>query len=286
MFSKISFKGVALTLLFALLCGCACSNETATDVTYTEVSVVEESSESSLVVDNQTKYKKYTMAEYLEMNDDTIGWLKIPNTQTDNVVMLGKDKKVYPNNSESGKHHYLNYSFNHYRSVSGELYIDYRGRVENNYLSQNLTVYGHHMNNGTMLGDIEKYRNKTFWQNNQYFRFDTLWSKHLWRVFAVFVIDINKGEDKEFDFRQPEYASDEVFLKFVSDVKDRSLYTTDVEVMAEDRLINLVTCTYPTGRPSVDDARLVVMARMATAEEVKQYYASDMATAEIIATKR
>ena len=59
-------------------------------------------------------------------------------------------------------------------------------------------------------------------------------------------------------------------MKFIKEVKNRSYYDNGVTVKENDRIITLSTCTYPTGRPGIDNARLVVMGRICTQEEVDQ----------------
>ena len=80
-------------------------------------------------------------------------------------------------------------------------------------------------------------------------------------------MNLKVASDAAFDYRQPEYESEEAFLSFIDAVKQRSYYDTGVAVKGDDRIITLSTCTYPTGNPSVDDARLVVMGRLCTPEE-------------------
>ena len=80
----------------------------------------------------------------------------------------------------------------------------------------------------------------------------------------MFVVDQKNPVDFAFDFRQPEYESEQAFLDLVDQIKERSMHDIDVEVGGSDRVMNLITCTYPTGNPDTDDARLVVFGRLCT----------------------
>ena len=40
--------------------------------------------------------------------------------------------------------------------------------------SDNLIIYGHHMNDNTMFSQLEKYKNYNFYKNNKYIKFYTL----------------------------------------------------------------------------------------------------------------
>ncbi|MBR4867572.1 MAG: class B sortase [Clostridia bacterium] len=210
-----------------------------------------------------------TLYEFYSENEDTIGWLTIPETKTDNIVMKGQYGKKYEK-GVNGRDHYLSLDFYHNSRTAGELYVDQRCHIGYNQLPQNVTIYGHHMANGTMLTCIDRYKDKAYTDKHQYFTFHTLWNVYHYRVFAIFVIDINKKEHLDFNFRQHEFENEQAFMDFIGEVKSRSLYQTDVPIDGDDKLINLVTCTYPTGNPSVDDARLILMGRLCTdPEEIK-----------------
>ena len=188
-----------------------------------------------------------SMASLYAKNDQTVGWMKIEGTKTDNVVMQNKEDNYY----------WLDWKFDGSRADSGELYIDSRCRMEPNYLSQNITVYGHHMKNGTMMGQIKRYRDISFYKEHPTFRFDSLYEKYEWKVFAVFIVDLTDPEDAAFDYRQPEYESEEAFLAFVDEIKRRSyIDCPGVDIRGDDRIVCLSTCTYVS-----EDARLVVVAR-------------------------
>ncbi len=225
--------------------------------------------QAPVVMNNTTKFKGKTLYEYYCENEDTIGWLKIDGIKTDHIVMLGQKNKVYEKGA-NGQNHYLNYNFNHESSSYGELYIDHRCRITHDYLSQNLTVYGHHMRDGTMLAGLDHYKNKSFFEEHPYITFDTLWGTYYYKVFGIFTVNLKVQKDAAFDYRQPEYQSEEAFLAFIKEVKERSYYDTGVEVKGTDRIISLSTCTYPTGRPGIDNARLVMMGRLCTPEEAEQ----------------
>lgn len=216
-------------------------------------------------IDNTVLHNGKTLFAYYSENNDTIGWLTIDGIKTDNVVMLGRNKKYAV--GDDGINHYLNYNFDHQRTTAGELYIDARCHITHNDMSQNMTVYGHHMANGTMLAGLDHYVRRSYYEEHPYLTFQTLWHTYRFEIFGVFVVNLKVKRDADFDYRQPEYKSEQAFLAFIDEVKERSLYDTGVAVEGDDRIITLSTCTYPTGNPKVDDARLVVMARLCGEEE-------------------
>ena len=234
-----------------------------------------------LPIDSVTMYKNKTLLEYYSANQDTIGWLNIPDIKTDNIVMLGNKEGEYPDFTGDVRHYYMDHNSSYKSTSYGELYADYRCKISSDYICQNTTIYGHHMKDGTMLAGLDKYKSKSFFDTHQYIRFDTLWRKGLWRVFGVFVVDLKNPTDASFNYRNPEYATEKDFLNFVSTIRSRSLYQTGVDVKGTDRMLTLSTCTYPTGRPGIDNARLVVVARLATTDEVNAYYSKTASNVSI-----
>ncbi len=256
---KISF--LTLLCLSLLLTGCS-----ATTLSQPQEVALEAPGEVPPVINTSATFKGKSLYEYYSENEDTIGWLKIDGIKTDHVLMLGQTDKKY-DQGEDGQNHYLNRNFNHQASSYGELYIDHRCRITPDYMSQNMTVYGHHMKDGTMLAGLDHYKKQSFYEEHPYITMNTLWGTYHFRVFGVFTVNLKVKKDAAFDYRQPEYESEEAFLNFIKEVKERSYYDNGVQVKGDDRIVSLSTCTYPTGRPGIDNARLVVMGRICTPEE-------------------
>jgi sortase B len=224
--------------------------------------------EAIACINNTVKHRGKTLYEYYCENQDTIGWLTIDGTKTDNVVMLGQKKKY--EQGEDGVHHYLQRTFDHDFYTGGELYMDFRADIDQFSINQNTSIYGHHMRDGTMLAGLDGYMKKSYFEDHQYFTFHTLWNTYHFRVFSTFILNMKIKEHKDFEFRLPHYEDQKDFMEVVEGLKSRSMYDTGVEVKENDTIMNLITCTYPTGNPAVDDARLIVVGRLCTdPEEIK-----------------
>ncbi len=258
---KIISLVLVLCLTFVFF-GCSKKQETEF-----EVSSIEEISVEKVLpdIDNTTLYDGKTLYEYHEENEDTIGWIKIPGTKTDNVVMLGREK-AYGSSSTEDVNYYLNHSFDGRNTTAGEIYIDFRSDITAEGMNQNMVFYGHHMMDGTMLAGLDKFKSKSFLEEHQYVEFNTLWEKHHYKVFTVFTVDLKTEYGLAFDYRQPNYTGDD-FTNFKKEIKDRQYFDTGVDFNEDSKIITLSTCTYPTGNSKTDNARLVVMARMCTEEE-------------------
>jgi PncC family amidohydrolase len=89
----------------------------------------------------------------LAINPDTVGWLTVPNTKCDNPVV-----------QTTNNNKYLDTTFEGEKSKYGTLFADKNCKFTAQGLSQNTIVYGHHMRDGTMFGELKKYRKFEFYK--------------------------------------------------------------------------------------------------------------------------
>lgn len=180
--------------------------------------------------------------ELYEMNPDMVGWLKIEGTQIDYPVMQT------PNNPDF----YLRRNFYREDSARGSLYA--REACDINTPSDNITIYGHNMRDGSMFQALGDYVDKEAWEHNNLIFFDTLTEMHTYQIFAVFKTSANLGEG--FTYHQfVDAATAEEFDTFVQTCKDLSFYDTGITPTFGDKMITLSTCEY-----TLDNGRLVVVA--------------------------
>ncbi|MBQ7873920.1 MAG: class B sortase, partial [Oscillospiraceae bacterium] len=120
----------------------------------------------------------------------------------------------------------------------------------------NIVVYGHNMNNGSMFADLCKYEDEEFYKEHKYIQFDTLLDYGRFEVVAVFkTVAYNDAGFKYFQFVNAEDEAD--FNKYIETCKSLQLYDTGVNAEYGDRLLTLSTCEY-----SQTDGRIVVVAKL------------------------
>ena len=122
--------------------------------------------------------------------------------------------------------------------------------------SDNVIIYGHHMNNGSMFAELMKYENRDFYEQHKTVRFDTLTETAQYEVIAVFKTTVY--DDNGFKFYLFSNAkTEEEFMDYVEQCKELSVYDTGVTAEYGDKLLTLSTCEY-----SNTNGRLVVVAKM------------------------
>ena len=178
-----------------------------------------------------------------EMNHDMVGWIQIPNTNVDYPVVQTPQSPNF----------YLRRNFYKESATCGTIYA--REACDINLPSDNITLYGHNMRNGTMFADLHKYKNKSFWEKNRFVYFDTLSEYHTYEIFSVFTTtaDLTKG----FTYHIYDTFYEEAdFNNFVSSCKNLDYYETGINPVFGDKLLTLSTCD-----KSMNDGRLVVVCR-------------------------
>ena len=185
--------------------------------------------------------------EIYEMNNHTVGWIKIEGTQVDYPVMQTPDEPNF----------YLNRDFYKEDSVNGSIYA--REVCNINEPSDNITIFGHNMASGKMFAELHKYTDKKAWENNSLIFYDTLYEYHTYKIFAVFKTSANLGQG--FSYHQfVDAETEEEFDEFVATCKKLAFYDTGITPVYGDKLITLSTCT----GPSINNDRLVVVAMRIT----------------------
>ena len=177
-----------------------------------------------------------------EQNNDTVGWLKIEGTKLNYPVLQTPDNPNY----------YLYRDFDKKDSKRGSVYAWEAADI--NEPSDNITLFGHNMADGSMFACLNAYTSKDAWDKNNLIFFDTLTEYHTYKIFAVFKTSANLGQGFSYHkFVDAENAQE--FNEFVSTCKELSFYETGITPVYGDKLICLSTCEY-----TLDNGRLVVAA--------------------------
>ena len=199
--------------------------------------------------ETQEEEKLQILPQYKELyqeNQDLIGWIKIDDTPIDYPVMQTKDDPTF----------YIHRDWEKNKSQTGLPLIDARCTLE----SENIIIYSHNMKNGTMFGSLKKYKEKSFYDEHQIIKFDTIYEEAEYQIIAVLLAQVfyneKNNEDEFVYYDYVELDSEERFQEYIDQVKDFSLYDTGITAEYGDSLITLCTCNY-----HVKDGRLLVVAK-------------------------
>lgn len=183
------------------------------------------------------------LAELYVLNPDLVGWLTIPETNVDYPVVQRPEDVDY----------YLYRDFYGNHDAHGCLYA--REQCDVAAPSDNITIYGHRMNDQTMFAHVGNYEKKSFWEEHPYLFFDTLTERHTYQIISVFVTSATAGQG--FQYHLFVDAADQAeFDDFIATCKAYSIYDTGLTAQYGDKLLTLSTCEY-----GQKNGRLVVVAK-------------------------
>ena len=123
-----------------------------------------------------TDYDQDSFTRLKEVNEDARGWITIYDTNIDYPVVQGEDDLEYASKDIYGK-----------TSITGAIYLK-TDNAEDMSDPYNV-IFGHHMDNGAMFGDLEKYKQEDYFKSHlggwlyaggRYYRLD---------VFSVMLTD-------------------------------------------------------------------------------------------------
>lgn len=174
--------------------------------------------------DNETEIRNQFHALH-QINPDIVGWITVEDTIID-----------YPIVQTDNNEFYLNRNYKKEESRAGSIFMDYRNDLRSE--NENIILYGHRMKDETMFNQITKYEKKEFFDTHKKIYFDTLYGSYDAEVFAAYYTTT------DFDYIQTEFDSKEEYKTLLNEMKEKSLFESEVEVNEEEQIITLSTCDY------------------------------------------
>lgn len=177
-------------------------------------------------------------------NKKLIGWIEIDDTVINYPVMQTVNNEYY-----------LDHNFNQEEDKNGCIFMDYQCDVVKG--CDNIILYGHHMKSGKMFGTLNKYSQKSYYDEHPTILFDTIYEKGEYQIMYVFRSKVYSEEDVTFKYYQFINASSEKeFNSYINEMSSLSLYDTGVTAAYGDKLLTLSTCDYQENK-----GRFVVVAK-------------------------
>lgn len=167
-----------------------------------------------------------TLEELMAINEDVLGWIVIDDTHIDYPIVRGKDDMEYVNKDVYGEF-----------SLSGSIFL--ASQNEKDFSDRYNLIYGHHMDNGAMFGDIMEFLNEKYFNDHKtgmLYLPNTTYRIELWAC-----IETDAYDDNVFAVNNKE--TEEEIAAFIKYVEGNALYIReDMGVTASDRLVAMSTC--------------------------------------------
>lgn len=207
---------------------------------YEDTEQVFEQSEKEALQQELVSFPRDCFTSVLIENPDIVGRISIDYLDITYLVTQSKDNEYY-----------LGMGYDRKESNSGTIFLDYRSNTNIQPLKGHYILYGHNMKNGSMFHNITEYKNEDIFNNQRIIQFDTLYQDYKWVIFSAYVTDTN------FYFIDTAFRDDDEWLEFLSQIQQKSMFKTNVQLSADDVVLTLCTCSY-----EFDDAHFVIHAKL------------------------
>ena len=169
-----------------------------------------------------------SLSSLKDKNDDLQGWISNNYLSINSAVMKSENEEFYAINN-----------FEKQPSKYGMIYIDSDCDVSAKSRSKNVILYGSNISDRIAFGNLDQYLNIVFLKNNPILKFDSFNDKGEYIIFSV--IKLNKALDAEFGYKKINFENSHDYYNYVQTVRDKSIYSVDLEINANDDLLTLVT---------------------------------------------
>ena len=189
-----------------------------------------------------------TFEELKAVNPDVYAWVTLDNTNIDHPVLQGQDNLTYVNRDVYGNF-----------ALAGSIFLD--SRNDSSFSDPYSLLYGHHMENSGMFGDLALYKEEDFFQENSTGYLITPEGVYDLEIFASLVV---RASD-QYIFDPEVWHTEEAAA--LAHVKENALYLREnifQDLDENSRILALSTCS-----GEFSDARTVVLAKMIPRETRK-----------------
>ena len=161
-----------------------------------------------------------------KMNGDIVAWIQFEEPAAISYpVVRGEDNNKYLHTTFAGE-----------RNAAGTLFMDAGNDAL--FLDFNTLIYGHNMKNGSMFGQLRKYKKQDFYEKYPYFYIQTPDGRiATYKIFAVSIVEDDSKLYQKWCDTTEECAS------YIQLARSEALYPTGVEVPEGARIVSLSTCT-------------------------------------------
>lgn len=195
--------------------------------------------------DKPVRHKSFSQKyeKLLLKNPDMNAWIMIEDTKVNYPVMLTPDNEEY----------YLRKNFDKKYEFRGTLFFNKEAKLSDD----NMIIYGHNMDDGTMFGALRKYNKKSYYENHKYINLDTYEGERIYEIAYIFKTVDEIGHELYLNYYDFINYSENEFNEQINKYKSKSYYDTGVDVQYGDKLLTLSTCEY-----SHDNGRFVIVAKL------------------------
>jgi len=179
------------------------------------------------------QYEKYkpseedslSFEELISLNSEVFGWLSVYGTKIDYPLVQADNNEKYINTNAKGEY-----------SLSGSIFLDYRNKKD--FTDFNSILYGHHMDQSAMFGDIGKFMEYDYFSSRRYGNLYVNGRNYGVEFFAFLEVNAYNSE-----IYAPRIEDDEAKQAYLNRLLALSTNKRDIGIGIRDRIVLLSTCT-------------------------------------------
>ena len=152
-----------------------------------------------------------------------IGWLTVYGTKIDYPFAQANNNTKYVNTDITGEF-----------ALSGSLFLDCRNAAD--FTDLNHVIYGHHMEKKTMLGELECFAERPFFEEHRYGRLYYNVQDHGLEFIAF--LETDAYDDMIYNVTLTEDEQE----KYLSCLREKAMYYRETELSAKEHFLTLSTC--------------------------------------------
>lgn len=168
-----------------------------------------------------------TLEDLMAINPDVAGWITIKDTHIDYPIVQGKDDMEYINKDVYGEF-----------SLSGSIFLSCMNKKD--FSDQYNLVYGHHMENGGMFGEVVSFTQKKYFARH---KTGELYLPDKTLQIELFASVKTTASDEQIYNPQNISKKPSAIEDFLDYVREKAVCYRACTIEDGDRLIGLSTCS-------------------------------------------
>ena len=182
-----------------------------------------------------------SLEDLMAINKDVVGWITIKDTHIDYPVVQGKDDMEYINKDVYGEF-----------ALSGSIFLSCLNKKD--FSDPYNLVYGHHMANGGMFGDVVSFTEKSYFDKHQT---GELYLPDKTMKIELFACVKTSATDSYIYNPQNISSNTENFHIFLDYVRENAVCYRESNIKNDDKIIGLSTCS-----EAVTNGRVVLFGKL------------------------
>jgi len=170
-----------------------------------------------------------------------VAWIHSEGTVINYPIVQGNDNEYYLSRLPDGS-----------RNSIGSIFLDYR----NDFSDDNIMIYGHNMRSGDMFGSFRHYTNQDYFERHPCMSIFTPTHNFTLLLFAGYIFD------SSVEVPPMSFGDSDEFERYISNIKSRSIFTSDIDAEFGDKIAFLCTCTESGSKHE----RLVIVGKLLETE--------------------